>query len=102
MRNPARCSTQDSKLNTAANPAKSGSALQIFATGYGPLDGSQQAQVEAVIGNLPAQVLYSGPAPGLPGIWQINAQVPAGLTGQVPLFLIAGNIASNAVTVVLQ
>ena len=35
----------------------------------------------------------------LPGLWQINAQVPqSSSTGQVPVFLIAGNLASNGVT----
>ena len=90
---------QDSSVNASSNPAAAGSILQIFATGYGPLDDSQQAPVQVFLGEQPANVLYSAPSAEYPGLWQINAQVPSGLTGQVSLYLNAGNIASNGVTV---
>jgi uncharacterized protein (TIGR03437 family) len=45
----------------------------------------------------PAQITYSGPV--APGLWQINAQVPATASGQLPVFVVAGGIPSNAVTV---
>ena len=96
---PGSVLNQDSTLNGSNSPAAPGSVLQIFATGYGTLDPSGQAPVQVFLGEMPAPVMFSGPAPQLPGLWQINAQVPGGLSGQVPLYLVAGNIASNGVTV---
>ncbi len=96
---PGAVLNQDSSVNGSSSPATAGSTLQIFATGYGPLDASQHADVQVFVGGLPATVLYSGPTAQYPGLWQINATLPSGLSGQVSLYLIAGNIASNGVTV---
>jgi uncharacterized protein (TIGR03437 family) len=49
---------QDSSVNASSNPAAAGSILQIFATGYGPLDDSRQAPVQVFLGEQPANVLY--------------------------------------------
>ena len=91
-------------LNTSDAPAARGSVLQIFATGYGPLDASGQAAASVWIADLPAAVLYSGPAPGYPGLWQINAQIPndPSVSGQIPLFAGALGMVSNGVTVWVQ
>jgi uncharacterized protein (TIGR03437 family) len=99
---PGMVLNQDSSVNGSAAPAATGSVLQIFATGYGPLDSSQTADVQVFVGEAPATVLSSGPTDQLPGGWLIAARVPDGLSGQVPLFIIAGNIASNGVTVWVQ
>ncbi|SPE39466.1 conserved exported hypothetical protein [Candidatus Sulfopaludibacter sp. SbA3] len=100
---PGAVENQDSTVNSTGNRAKVGSAIQIFATGYGPLDSKGSAPVRVFLGDLSAQVLYSGPAPGLPGLWQINALIPQGTpTGQLPLFLSAGNLTSNGVTIWIQ
>jgi uncharacterized protein (TIGR03437 family) len=96
---PGAVLNQDSSLNGSANRAGRASVLQIFATGYGPLDSSQQAAVRVLIGGVPAGVLFSGPIAQFPGLWQINARVPDGVAGQVSLFVVAGNVASNGVTV---
>jgi uncharacterized protein (TIGR03437 family) len=96
---PGAVENQDYSVNSETNSAAAGSILQIFATGYGPLDATGSAPVGVVIGGTPAQVLFSGPVQQFPGLWQINAQIPAGLTGQLGLYLVAGNAASNAVTV---
>ena len=90
---PGAVENQDYSLNTRSNPAAEGSVVQIYATGYGP--GASQVQV--FFADTPAQVMYSGMVG--PGPWQINAQVPDGASGQVPVSMVAGNIASNAVTV---
>ncbi|SPE40949.1 conserved hypothetical protein [Candidatus Sulfopaludibacter sp. SbA3] len=95
---PGAILNQDSTVNGTANMAAAGSVLQIYGTGHGPLDASQSAPVQVIVGGQPAQVLYSGET-GTPGLWQINIQLPAGLTGQLPVYVIAGNTASNAVTV---
>jgi uncharacterized protein (TIGR03437 family) len=92
---PGAVLNQDSSVNSASNPAAAGSIVQIFATGY-----ASAAQV--LFGDLPATVLFSGPSSQYPGLWQINAQVPATASGQVPIYAIAGSIASNAVTISVQ
>jgi uncharacterized protein (TIGR03437 family) len=82
----------DYTVNTSANPAAQNSIVQIYGTGL--------AQSTLVFfGDVPATVLYSGPVPSVAGLWQINATVPAGKTGQLPVFAIADNTVSNAVTV---
>jgi hypothetical protein len=93
---------QDSSVNSSSNPAAVGSILQIFATGYGPLDASQGPPVQAYLGGMPAGVIHSAPSAQYAGLWQINAQLPSGLSGQISLYLIAGPIASNGVTVWVQ
>jgi uncharacterized protein (TIGR03437 family) len=80
---------QDNTLNSAANPAKAGSIVSIWATGTGsiypwPLDGqiSTAAQdydcCQVEMGSSSgAVVLYAGAAPGMvAGVVQINFQVP--------------------------
>jgi hypothetical protein len=81
---------QDYSLNSRDGPAAPGSVLQIFATG----GGNQPASVR--IDGIEAEVLYAGPAPGLPaGAWQVNARAPAGArSGPVPLVLAAALAAS--------
>jgi uncharacterized protein (TIGR03437 family) len=101
---PGAVLNQDGGLNISTAPAARGSILQIFGTGYGPLDASGQAAATVWIANLPALVLYSGPTPGIPGLWQINAQVPYDFEvgGQAPLFVGAMGMVSNGVTVWVQ
>ncbi|MGH9593345.1 MAG: IPT/TIG domain-containing protein, partial [Bryobacteraceae bacterium] len=63
---------QDSSLNSKSNPAGPGSIIQIFATGL-----SGPGVIEAKIGSAPVNYLeYSGPAPGLIGVQQVNLQIP--------------------------
>ncbi|HEY6390013.1 MAG TPA: hypothetical protein VIX89_01975, partial [Bryobacteraceae bacterium] len=99
---PGAILNQDSSLNTAANRAAKNSVLQIFATGYGPLDSSGRAAAQVFAGGVPAEIQFSGPIPQFAGLWQINARLPDGVSGQVPLFVVAGNTASNGVTVWVQ
>jgi uncharacterized protein (TIGR03437 family) len=97
---PGAILNQDGGVNSSMAPAASGSVLQIFGTGYGPLDASGKAAAAVWIANVPASVVYSGPAPSFPGLWQINAQVPSdsAVTGQVPVFVSALGLVSNGVT----
>jgi len=92
---------QDFSINSSANPAAAGSVIQIFATGGGAMQpavtdgavaGTALSRTVALpvveIGGRPAELLYSGSAPGLvAGVIQINARVPAGLegAGEVPV-----------------
>jgi uncharacterized protein (TIGR03437 family) len=99
---PGAILNQDSSLNSATNRAAKNSVLQIFATGYGPLDSSGRAAVQVFAGGLPAEIQFSRPIPQFIGLWQVNARLPDGVSEQVPLFLVAENIASNGVTVWVQ
>lgn len=65
---------QDGSVNSASNPAARGSVIALYATGQGT--GSPSVTVN--IAGYDAPVLYAGPAPGFPGLMQINAQIPGG------------------------
>jgi uncharacterized protein (TIGR03437 family) len=101
---PGAVLNEDGSLNTSSAPATRGAVVQIFGTGYGPLDAAGHAEASVWIGNLPAAVLYSGPAPGIPGLWQLNAQVPddPAIAGQAPVFLGSLGMVSNAVTIFVR
>ncbi len=71
---PAAANNQDGSINSSANPAMRGSVVSLYATG----GGSDLSNVTLTIGGYAASVLYAGPAPGFPGLMQINVQVPAG------------------------
>ncbi len=114
---------QDSSVNSGTNPAARGSVIQIFATGVGsvpgaPPDGSPAttatpapAQLRVFLGLagyvdevplLPGEsnggnfIKYSGLAPGLVGVWQVNVQVPMGVAPGLQTILalvLNGNVA---------
>ena len=92
---PGAVENQDYSVNSSSNPAGQKSVAQIFATGYGQLSGSPQVFFADTL----AEVLFSGQIAQYPGLWQINAMVPSAVSGQVPVFIIAGNLTSNAVTI---
>lgn len=95
---PAAALNQDGTLNSAQNPAKPGTIVAVFGTGFGPLDGSL-ADGEIPFDNLPRVRLpvslifnsrfgplrdvafpihYAGQAPGLvAGVMQLNFEIPA-------------------------
>ncbi|MBI3667957.1 MAG: PD40 domain-containing protein [Acidobacteria bacterium] len=74
------------------HPASAGEALEIYGIGLGPTDPIVRAGVPApaspparaftpqvLIGGRPAGVLFAGLAPGLAGVYQVNAIVPPSL-----------------------
>ena len=99
---PGSVMNEDSTTNSNQNPAPRGSVVQIAATGYGPLDGANQAPVEVLFADSPGDVVSSGPSSDTLGLWLIRARVPNALSGQIPIFVIAGDFASNAVTIWVQ
>ncbi len=103
------------KLITPSNPANPGvTAILIYCTGLGPVSNQPATGSAALsdplsetpdkplvtIGGIPAQVIFSGLAPGAVGEYQVNVLVPATApTGDaVPLLLSMGGIPSNQVT----
>jgi uncharacterized protein (TIGR03437 family) len=59
--------------------------------------------VQVTVANTPAEVLFSGLAPGFVGLYQINARVPAAApTGRQPLTLSAAGATSNTVQIAIR
>ena len=109
---------EDSTLNSAGNPARAGLVILIFATGLGTVSPQVPAGQPAstsplsetvttpavLIEGIPAEVSYSGLAPGTVGVYQINARIPAGVSANasVPVQIQMGAAASNVVTVAVE
>jgi uncharacterized protein (TIGR03437 family) len=85
-------------LGAVANPPLTGSA--------GPNDASATTPILPVvtIGGTTANVVYSSLAPTLVGVYQINAQVPAGAApgDAVPVAVSLGGVLSNMPTIAVQ
>ena len=81
---------QDGTVNSPTNPALQGDVIQFFCTGQGfvpgaPADGypstavNTKATPAVLMGTAfvpDGAVKYSGLAPGLVGVWQINVEIP--------------------------
>jgi uncharacterized protein (TIGR03437 family) len=97
------------QLTDSESPARPGEAVLIYCTGLGavaspPADGSpgngQQTNTTPVvtIGGGNAPISFSGLAPGFVGLYQVNAQVPSGLTsGNQPVVIQVLGASSNTV-----
>ena len=98
--------------NTATSavttPVAAGDYIEIYCTGLGPtklVNGLQQTAYLPVvfIGAIPVQPVYSGLAPGLPGVYQVNVQLPKGLApGLQPLLLSVNLTHSNEIQIAVQ
>ncbi len=92
---------EDGSINSASNPAARGSIVLLYATGQGSSDNA----VSLKIGNYPCELLYAGPAPGFPGLMQINARVPSGFLGpgiQDVVLTVGGSESQAGVTLALR
>jgi uncharacterized protein (TIGR03437 family) len=95
---------QDGSLVNAKNPAQIGETVSVYLTGLGAVsptiaDGAAgpttplanaTGTIAAYISGMPATVGYSGLAPQLAGLYQINLTIPAGLTAGDNNLAIAG------------
>jgi len=117
------------QLINASNPAKAGQYLVVYCTGLGPVLGpngeaapadgvaapgnllySTVAGVTATIGGVGAPVSFSGLTPTFVGLYQVNVQMPSGVTpgNSVKVVLTATDAktgatgTSNTVTIVTQ
>jgi uncharacterized protein (TIGR03437 family) len=123
---------QDTTQNSTANPAAAGSIVVLYGTGQGQVspsvpDGTavpqgtfastvavptsdqrtcltSQPSICVAVGNSAfGDIKYSGLAPGYIGLWQINVQLPPGITGAaVPVRIIINGTPSNTVTVAIR
>ncbi|MFN0102565.1 MAG: hypothetical protein ACKV2U_10805 [Bryobacteraceae bacterium] len=90
---------------TTQSKARAGDAISLYLTGLGATetrDGLQWARIQPklFVGNLEAQILYAGRAPGFAGLDQINFIVPDGVpAGDVTALRVESNgRVSNGVT----
>lgn len=75
---------QDGTVNNVTNPAASGSVIAMWGTGL-----SGNGTITANIGGQNISTpYYAGPAPGLPGVQQVNLVIPSGLpTGTTQVYV---------------
>lgn len=78
----------DGSLNAAQEPALVGSAVAVFLTGLLPPEGG--AVELRIHDRLTTDLLYVGPAPGLPGVQQVNFTVPADLPAMTTDLAVCG------------
>jgi uncharacterized protein (TIGR03437 family) len=96
----ALATNHDSSLNTPANPAERGCIIVLYGTGQGIAGWPVTVQIGGII----ADLLYSGPVLGYPGLWQINTRIPATpvTIGAVAVTVIVGNSISPTVTIAIK
>jgi uncharacterized protein (TIGR03437 family) len=102
----------------SSNAAAKGSVVQLYVNGLGavsnqPASGEVAPSAEPLarttavptvtIGGRPAEVLFSGLAPGYVGLYQVNARVPADAgSGPQAVVITAGGVASKPVNIPVQ
>lgn len=114
---PAAALKADYSAVSSASPAQKGTVIMVFGTGFGPVSpsvGSGQpgkdslnltVQTPVVLfGDRPGKVLYSGLAPGLVGVYQVNVEVPADApTGDsVPIIVGIGGRGTNTAKISIR
>jgi uncharacterized protein (TIGR03437 family) len=111
----------DSNYNLvdASNPTTAGTTIiLIYCTGLGPVSNppatgaaapssgptsDTTSPVTVTIGGVTENAMFAGLAPGYVGLYQVNAQVPAGVSGpSVTVTITVGGVTSNAVTIPVQ
>jgi uncharacterized protein (TIGR03437 family) len=92
-----------------AAPLKAGAdVVALFLTGLGATTAQNgldyaQATVSVTVGGQNCPVAYAGRVPGVPGLDQVNCQIPAGVSGSaVPVVITAARRVSNTVTLAIQ
>lgn len=75
---------------SSSRPARAGEILEVYASGLGPVEDAPPigmpapllprttfVEPTATVGGVEARVLFSGLAPGLVGVYQVNVEIPA-------------------------
>ena len=81
---------QNGTVNGAGAPETAGNVIQVFATGL-PANGSITAKIHDRDISVPA---YAGPAPGMPGVQQVNIVIPADLPTMQSYVYVCGQSAA--------
>jgi uncharacterized protein (TIGR03437 family) len=108
----------NNRLVDASNPAKAGDMVVVYCTGLGttnPAVRSGEAApasplakvvtpVTVTIGGRPATVQFAGLTPGYVGLYQVNVQIPGGISpgASVPLVISQDGVPSNTVALAIQ
>jgi uncharacterized protein (TIGR03437 family) len=102
---------------STSQPAHPGSVIVVYCTGLGGVQISLNAgdatplspfapatdTVTLTIGGVNAQVYFAGLTPTLSGLYQVNAQIPAGVTGDaVPLVITGSGTSGPPATIAIQ
>jgi uncharacterized protein (TIGR03437 family) len=104
-----RAANQDGSANSRTQPAPRGSIVVFSASGLGAVNppvaagavppsnplSTVAAGVAATIGGVPATVHFAGLAPGIPGVYQLNVEIPAGAASGTQEILIYSNGSSS-------
>lgn len=109
---------QDGTVNALGRPAAKGTIISVYGSGLGALVPAltagavpptsplsvTAASVAASIGGAPARVVYAGVAPGIPGTYQVNIEVPAesGVGPQQLIISTNGSPSQNGATVMIN
>ncbi len=102
--------------NVPSEPVPLGGYISIYCTGLGPTDppvasgepgpatSAVKTPVTVTIGGQTASVTFAGLAPGFAGVYQVNAQVPAGVApgNAVPVVLNQASFQSNTATIAVR
>jgi uncharacterized protein (TIGR03437 family) len=91
----------DGSLVTPSHPAQVGETIAVYVTGLGDVfpsisdgtagvSGSTSNAITAFVSGTAATVAYAGLAPGLVGLYQVNVQIPTGITAGDNYMDIAG------------
>lgn len=107
---PVTAYNPDGSVNTLGNPAPKGQYVAITAAGLGALTPDLSTgqsppaspafmtvwPVTAVVDGFQANVAFAGAAPGLPGLYQINLQVPPNAaSGARPITIYSQGVSSQ-------
>jgi uncharacterized protein (TIGR03437 family) len=100
---------------TPVNPAYAGDTIVLYCLGLGavtppvadgglPTETSNAAPVQMLIGNQAATVTFQGLTSQFPGLYQVNAVVPAGVPkgSSVPLTISSGGQTSPLIQIPIQ
>jgi uncharacterized protein (TIGR03437 family) len=126
----AKVLNQDGTTNAETSPAAKGSTIRLMGTGQGPVspsltdgeaaqddsvktiavptsDGSacltRQPSVCVAIGNTFGEVRFSGLAPGMVGVWQLDVRIPeTAATGTLALRAVINAVPSNIINVAVR
>lgn len=101
-----------------ATPVRPGEFISIYCTGLGPVTNQPRTgspspysplamtttQPVVAIGNIGAEVAFSGLAPGFVGLYQVNARIPPNVSSSdnVPVAISIGGVTSNTVTIAVR
>jgi uncharacterized protein (TIGR03437 family) len=99
------------------NPARRDEIVSLYVNGLGAVDNPPasgepapadqllrtRTVPEVTVGGQPAEVQFSGMAPGFVGLYQMNVRVPAGVSAGIqPVVVTANGIASKAANLLVQ